>query len=76
MSTLTTNPPLVRTREVLEKQREDDNMEGFPWESLDRVSQGTQDGVDGVGRQLQGLRHLKVQEITVIYTLKVRTKLE
>lgn len=73
---LTADPALVWGGEVRQKQGEDHHVEKLGRQSIDGVVELAQEGLYRVTSQLERLLELKVEEVTLVHTLKGRKRVE
>lgn len=71
---LAADPALVRRGEVGEEQGEDHDVEQLSGQGVDGVVQLAEEGFHCIPRQLQRLLELKVEEVTLVNTLKRHNK--
>ena len=70
MRPLAAEPALVGGGEVLEEKGEDHHVEGLTGQALYGAAQVVDVGVDGVRGELQRLRRLQVQKVTMVHGLE------
>lgn len=72
MGLLTTDPALVWWGKVGQEQGEDHHMEKLGGQGVDGVVQLAQEGLHSIACKLKRLLKLKVEEVTLVNTLKIK----